>query len=219
MTLSDGMRQVHFVVFGCSPNKTSFRRGLMMQEMQREMQNIIVRHQSEIERLNEQQQEQLQLASVFDAPNLAQNVAPSPPPPDNKSKQQIADLQDQVKALQDKVQSQEGKMKSQDDKIQSQASSLITLEASLSSSNSSLVALKNSLATSEAEASTLKATLSSTSQELQTLTVTHESVARQLSDLRANHSEVLEVRYIDKTRSEAWKRLRTQCAVSLAAGK
>jgi hypothetical protein len=55
--------------------------------------------------LKEQQQEQLQLASVFDAPNAAAslNVAPSPPPPDNKSKLQIADLEEQVKSLQEKV--------------------------------------------------------------------------------------------------------------------
>ena len=149
------------------------KKGLMMQEMQREMQNIIVRHQAEVEELKSQQQEQLELASVFETPNVMQNVAvPSPTSTaeSEKLRAQVSDLLGKVKML-------EGAASSSEAAVASLRASLAAAESAATEASAEADRAKSDLASAAREVQVAKAATDSATEELTALRKTHEELA------------------------------------------
>ncbi|GMI00899.1 hypothetical protein TrVE_jg7294 [Triparma verrucosa] len=176
------------------------QRGLMMQDMQREIQNVVAKHQAEMCALEKKHEEQLQLQSVFggsDSQSLRDNVAPSPPPSE-RSKAEVAQLNTTIEALNDKLAKVQAAAKKEKDSGDATETKLKQVQAEAEKSKAAhsqaVAALEQTKASLADAQKSLEAAKSENATLSKQLTSTKETTvsADELTKFQKAHKETLE---------------------------
>ena len=176
------------------------QRGLMMQDMQREIQNVVAKHQAEMRALEKKHEEQLQLQSVFggsDSQSLRDNVAPSPPPSE-RSKAEVAQLNTTIEALNDKLAKVQAAAKKEKDSGDATETKLKQVQAEAEKSKAAhsqaVAALEQTKASLADAQKSLEAAKSENATLSKQLTSTKETTvsADELTKLQKAHKETQE---------------------------